>query len=455
MIDPEPGVHRSAAILSIGDEIILGQALDTNAQWLSARLLDLGVRTVEHRTVADDLPALRAALEELAGRVDLLLTTGGLGPTSDDLTREALAQAAGEELVEDAPSLEQIARWFRGAERPMPERNRVQALRPVSARCLKNHHGTAPGLAVRLALGEGACDVFCLPGPPHEMRAMFERDAAPRVHAPTGRVVLTRVLHTFGMGESDAAQALGELMNRGRNPLVGTTASDGVVSCRIRYEGDTPREQAQRLVDAAAAQAHAALGDVIFGEGDDTLASVALEALRARGASLATVESCTGGMLGAALTAVPGASDVYTGGWITYADEMKSGEVGVDPALIERHGAVSEAVARAMAIGALEAPLGPRPVEHAVSITGVAGPGGTRDKPPGMVWIALAARRDGEAPRVEARLFRFPGDRLAVRVRTTQTALALLGRRLRDLPRRRVLWEVEVRGDTKDAVERH
>lgn len=445
MSEPEPGAHRSAAILSIGDELILGQALDTNAQWLSARLLDLGVRTVEHRTVADDLPALRAALEELAGRVDLLLTTGGLGPTSDDQTREALAQAAGEQLVEDAPSLEQIARWFRHTGRPMPERNRVQALRPASARCLMNHHGTAPGLAMRLARGGRACDVFCLPGPPHEMRAMFERDAAPRVHAPPGRVVVTRVLHTFGMGESDAAQALGELMARDRNPLVGTTASDGVVSCRIRYEGDAPREEAQRLVDADAERVRTLLGDVVFGEGDDTLASVALDLLRKRGESLATAESCTGGMLGAALTAVPGASDVYAGGWITYANEMKSREVGVDPALIERRGAVSEPVARAMALGALEAPLGPRPVDHAVSITGVAGPGGRRDKPAGMVWIALAARREREAPGVEARLFRFPGDRRTVRVRTTQTALALLTRRLRDLPLRRVLWEVDHR----------
>jgi nicotinamide-nucleotide amidase len=425
--------HRTAAVLSIGDELTLGQTLDTNTKWLAARLLDLGVRTVEHRTVADDLDQQRDAITDLAARVDLLISTGGLGPTEDDITREALAAALGERLVEDADALEEIRAWFSRTDREMPERNSVQALRPESARRLTNERGTAPGLAITLRSGGRSCDVYCLPGPPHAMHAMFERVIAPAIRRPPGRVVLTRVLHTFGLGESAIAGVLGDLMRRDSAPLLGTTASDGVVSCRIRFEGDAEEADAQRAVDDLAARVRTMLGDVVFGEGDDSLAGVALDLLRERGETLTTAESCTGGMIGERLTAIPGSSDAYLGGWITYANEMKRREVGVDPSLIARDGAVSEPVVRAMATGALER----AGADHAISVSGVAGPGASESKPAGTVWIALASRDGG----VEARLFRFPGDRRTVRLRTTQVALAMLWRRLAGASRRPLLWE--------------
>jgi nicotinamide-nucleotide amidase len=432
--------HRTCALLSIGDELVLGQTLDTNSKWLSARLLDLGVRVVEHRTVADDLALQREAIVTLASRVDLVISTGGLGPTADDIMREALAHAAGDELVEDAAALAEVEAWFARSGRTMPAGNRVQALRPAGGRCLTNERGTAPGLALTITAGPNPCDVYCLPGPPHEMQGMFEAFIAPAIRRAPGRTVIARALHTFGMGESAIAGVLGDLMRRDRNPLVGTTASDGVVSCRIRFEGEADEATAQREVDAMAERVRGLLGDVVFGEGDDTLASVVLDALRARRQTLATAESCTGGMIGQALTAIPGSSDVYAGGWITYANEMKSREVGVDPALIERDGAVSRSVVLAMASGALAA-LGPTgaPVDHAVAVSGVAGPGASESKPAGTVWIGLASR-DG-AP--EARLFRFPGGRHTVRVRSTQVALALLRRRLLGLADRDWLWEAK------------
>jgi len=435
MPDAPPHAHRTAALLSIGDELVLGQTLDTNTKWLAARLLDLGVRVIEHRTIADDLEQQRDAIAEFAQGVDLLITTGGLGPTEDDITRDALAHACGEPLVEDTGALTEVRAWFTRADRQMPERNRVQALRPESGRCLTNERGTAPGLAITLRTGGRTCDVYCLPGPPHEMRAMFERAVAPAIRRPEGRVIITQALHTFGVGESAIAGMLGDLMRRDGNPLVGTTASDGVVSCRIRFEGDADEAEARRAVDDLAARVRAMLGDVVFGEDDDTLASVVLDLLRSRGETLVTAESCTGGMIGEALTAIPGSSDAYAGGWITYCNEMKTKEVGVDPALIELDGAVSESVVRAMAAGALEQ----SGADHAISVSGVAGPGASEAKPAGTVWIGVAAR-DGDA---EARLFRFPGDRRTVRVRTTQVALALLRRRILNLADRDWLWQAE------------
>ncbi|MFG0276006.1 MAG: CinA family nicotinamide mononucleotide deamidase-related protein [Phycisphaerales bacterium] len=430
--------HRTCAVLSVGDELVLGQTLDTNSKWLSARLLELGVRVVEHRTVADDLGVQREAIATLASRMDLLIITGGLGPTEDDITRHALAAAAGDELIEDAAALEEIRNWFERAGRVMPDGNRAQALRPARGKCLSNDRGTAPGLALTITAGQNACDVYCLPGPPHEMQGMFESFIAPSIRPQAGRVVAARALHTFGMGESAIAGLLGDLMRRDRNPLVGTTASDGVVSCRIRFEGDADDATAQREVDSMATRLRDLLGDVVFGEGVDTLASVVLDALRKRGQSLATAESCTGGMIGQTLTAISGSSDVYAGGWITYANQMKSQEIGVDPALIEREGAVSRSVVLAMAEGALDAvgPSGSR-VDHTIAVSGVAGPGASEAKPAGTVWIGLASRSAAPA----ARLFRFPGGRHTVRMRTTQVALALLRRRILGLADRDWLWE--------------
>lgn len=410
-----PRTHASAGIISIGDELAIGATLDTNAQWLASQLTDLGIGVVEHVTVADDDAALADAIRRLATRLDLVITTGGLGPTLDDLTRQALADVAGQHLVEDQQALAEIRAWFRGAGRDMPDANRVQAMRPAGAGILSNAHGTAPGL--HLPGDNSRADVFCLPGPPREMVPMFHAHVARAIHPPAGRVVRTRVLRCFGIGESDLAGRLGNLMDRSRNPLVGTTVSGGVVSIRIRCEGDAP--DAEQLIDEAMQESARRAAPYVFATGQATLAETVLQGLMAEGSTVATVESCTGGLVCKLLTDVPGSSNAVRGGWITYTNEMKQADVGVPASIVESDGAVSRACAEAMARGGLER----SGATYCLAVTGVAGPGGgSADKPVGTVWICCAAS-DG---RLDARLFRFPGERANVRSWSAMSALAML-----------------------------
>lgn len=411
--------HCSAAILSMGDELTLGQKLDTNGQWLAERLVELGVVPVEHVTVPDDLDATISTLVRLSTAVDLIISTGGLGPTADDLVREAVARASGDALIEDAESLAQIERYFRGRGRAMNELNRVQALRPSRGRSLRNDHGTAPGIAAKI----NDCDVFCMPGPPREMMPMFEASVVPSLRPPTGRVVLTRALHCFGIGESDLASRLGPLMDRARNPLVGTTASGGVVSIRIRFEGEGTAEQARASLAEAEHAARAAATPYVFGVDSESLPSAVLDGLKKDRKNLAVVESCTGGLIGEMLTDIPGSSAAFLGGWITYSNELKSSQVGVPAELFARVGAVSREVATAMATGGV-ARSGS---DFALAVTGIAGPdGGTPEKPVGTVWIALAARTADGPSVVDVRQFRMGNDRRNTREWSARAALMML-----------------------------
>lgn len=431
--------HYSAAIVSIGDELTLGQTLDTNSRWLSQRLADAGVRVREHLTVPDDLPAIVGALERLARSVDLILVTGGLGPTADDLTRQALAQAMGDTLIEDQAAAQHLREWFAG--RPMRSTNLVQALRPSRGQLLPNPNGTAPGLLGSIRHADGrTSDAFCLPGPPREMQPMFLDHVLTRLRVPAGRAVVTRVMPTFGLGESEVARRLAELMDRDRAerslPLVGTTASQGVVSIRVRAEGD--RSDAQQSADQAAAECRARVGaEWILGEGELSLAACVLELLRERGHTLALAESCTGGLLGSMLTDAPGASDALWGGWITYANSAKVDQLAMPDEILAAHGAVSAACARAMADGALRRSQ----AHHALAITGIAGPGGgSESKPVGTVWVALASRN---AP-TTARRFALAGDRTNVRIWAAQAALGLLRLRMIGREDLALLRQVEV-----------
>lgn len=411
--------HMSAAILSIGDELTLGQKLDTNSRWLSQQLVDLGISIVEHVTVPDDLEAHVAALARLASRCDLIISSGGLGPTADDLTRRALAVASHDSLVHDSAGEAQVRAWFAARGRSPASINMVQAQRPSRGLLLENRHGTAPGLFASIESSTHRCDVYCLPGPPREMMPMFEASVRPALRPPAGRVIETRVLHSVGIGESDLAQRLGSLMDRTSVPLVGTTASGGVVSVRIRYEGEAPRDQAKLTVDQAAGKVLIHAGEFVFGEGDETLASVVLNKLKQTGQTIAVVESCTGGMLGEELTAIPGSSACVLGGWITYSNEMKQALVGVPSELFApgAPGAVSREVARAMARGGRER----SGASIALSITGVAGPdGGTPAKPVGTVWVSLAHARGSDTRR-----FSMAGDRASVRSWSCTAALAI------------------------------
>ena len=399
-----------ACILSIGDELVLGQTQDTNARWLAGRLAEAGVACAQFRVVPDDLQAQADALRQLAQVGELVLVTGGLGPTDDDLTREALRQAMGDArpLVRDDAAAESLHRWFRDRGRAMPEINGRQAMRPADAACLANDFGTAPGLHARV----GAAQVFCLPGPPREMQPMFERFVVP-VLPPTS--MATGFVHAFGQGESYLAERLGTRMDRGRNPLVGTTASGAVVSARVRGTGVAadPAAMARELAEIEALWAPYA-----FGRGDTTLAGALGRALRERGLTLALAESCTGGLAGSMVTGEAGSSAWFRGGIMCYANEAKRDLCGVRPGTLEAHGAVSEPVAAELAAGA-RTRLG---ADWAASITGIAGPaGGSEAKPVGTVFIGVAGP---EFARV--RRFHYPGERAAVRDRAARCALALL-----------------------------
>ncbi len=422
--------HRTASILAIGDELILGQKLDTNSRWIADRLTGRSVRVVEHATVDDDERQIAGALARLVLGADLIVCTGGLGPTADDLTRRGLALAMGEELVEDADAVGEIESWFRGRGRDMPETNRGQAMRPESARRLTNLNGTAPGLAGTIRDGERRCEVYCLPGPPGEMRPMYEAEVEASLRPEAGRVVRTRMMHTFGLGESEVARRLGELMERGRTPLVGTTASGGVVTCRLRFDAGASEDEAEAALGQTERLVREHLGEAVFatgGEADGALERCVVGLLRSRSERLVVSESCTGGLLGEMVTRVPGASGVFVGGWLTYTDAMKTAQLGVQAELVREHGAVSGPVALAMARGALLGAEAAGGSEHALAITGIAGPGGgTKDKPVGTVWIALAS--SGETD--DVRMFRFGGGREAVRAWSARTALGLLRLRL-------------------------
>ena len=399
-----------AAILSIGDELILGQTQDTNARWLAGRLADRGVPCVQFRVVPDDLAAQAAALRELAAVAQVVIVTGGLGPTDDDLTREALRVAMGDAnpLVLDAPSLEALDRWFTHRGRSMPDINRRQAMRPSGAECLRNDFGTAPGLRGTV----GGSTIVCLPGPPREMEPMFNQFVLPLLPK---QAMTTGVVHAFGQGESFLAERLGDRMHRDRNPLVGTTASGSVVSARVRGR-DAAAEPAAMQAELAAIEA--LWKPFAFGRGTTTLAGALGAALRERGLTMALAESCTGGLAGSLVTAESGSSAWFLGGLMTYANEAKRDLCGVPEALIAEHGAVSAPVAAALARGVRERLR----ADWAASITGVAGPNGGSDaKPVGTVYIGVSG------PGFEAvRRFKYPGERAIVRDRAAKTALVLL-----------------------------
>lgn len=422
-----PPYHTHAAIVATGDELAIGQSLNTNSRWLADRLMGLGIETVEHVIVGDDAARLAATLRRLTAELPLVIVTGGLGPTLDDVTRDALADVMGDTLVTDEASLAAIERRFAARGRTLTDNQRLQALRPSRATSLPNDVGTAPGLygAVGGSGGEEGADVFCLPGPPRELRPMFERDVLPRLRPDPARIVRTRLLHLIGIGEGDAAARLGDLMARTRSPLVGITAAGAILTIRIRAAAPSETE-AEAHLDAAERQVRDALGAFIFGRGDQTLEGVVLDLMRSRARTLATVESCTGGGLGALITRVPGASDVLLGGWVTYSNELKRRQVGVPADLLAAHGAVSDPVARAMAAGGLER----SGATDCLSITGIAGPGGgTEFKPVGTVYIGRAWRdptSPGAPVATEARRFLISGDRDDIRDRSARLALAML-----------------------------
>jgi nicotinamide-nucleotide amidase len=370
----EKSRHRMhAEIIAIGTELVSGQKLDTNSQWLSQRLGELGISTHFHTSLGDDFAENVAAFRVALERASLILITGGLGPTQDDLTREALAEALGVQMIEDARR-----------NRAMTERNRVQAFRPEGSEAMDNPVGTAPGVWVN----REQIRIACLPGVPSEMKVMFSGQVVPRLHEDglVGRVIVHRVINLFGRGESDIEALALDLTTRGRIPEVGITASDATISFRISSEGANA-EEARSTAEPTAKLIYERFSDLIVGEEGEDVAHGLLRELRIANATIAVAESCTGGLLADRITRIAGVSDVFLGGVITYANSAKTALLGVSAEMIEKYGAVSAEVAEAMAIGARDR-FG---AELAISTTGIAGPGGgSTEKPVGLVYIGLA-----------------------------------------------------------------
>ncbi|MCA2982248.1 competence/damage-inducible protein A [Gemmatimonas sp.] len=402
-------------IVTIGDELLLGFTIDTNAAQLARELAALGVRIVRRTTCGDDAESIRQAVSDALGRTGAVITTGGLGPTADDMTKPAIAAIFGKGMRLDTGILTALReRWQKRFGHDLPVSNEQQAMVPEGCTILPNRHGSAPGIWLEDAQGRW---VIMLPGVPREMRGMLADTVVPtlRDRLPVGGpVIRSRTLRTANIAESALADRLGELA-RGVNglSLAYLPGADGVDLRLTSWDRDARATTV--ALDEAAALVRSKVSRYVYGENDDDLAAIMLAECAARNATVAVAESCTGGMLGMRLTAVPGSSRTVLGGTIAYANAVKTRELGVSAALIDEQGAVSEPVARAMATGVrlrFGSTIG-------LGITGIAGPdGGTPEKPVGTVWVAVDL--DGDVHAVRAVL---PGDRHEIRWRAAQLAL--------------------------------
>lgn len=373
----------TAELIAVGTELLLGNIANTDAQMLSEKLSALGI-TVHHHTVVGDNPVrLAEALETARKRADIIITTGGLGPTYDDLTKQTICKTFGRELELHEDILEEIRTWFRTKMgKTMPENNVQQAMLPVNCTVFDNPVGTAPGCAFE----EGGVHVLMLPGPPFECRYMFENRAARYLEKLTDGVIVSHEIKIFGMGESSVEEELREPMTTLTNPTLAPYAKLNECMVRATAKAET-REEAEALLTPLVAQVREILGDVVYGVDVESLEAVVSGLLRERGLTLSAAESCTGGLVAKRMTDLSGASQVFRGGVVSYTNGVKAGVLGVPEELLEKFGAVSEPVARAMA----ECCRRVCGSDLAVSVTGVAGPDtDDRGNEVGTVFIALA-----------------------------------------------------------------
>lgn len=409
-----------AAVVAVGDELLLGDIVNGNAAWLGAELAAVGAQVVHSTMVGDDVGRISAAIERAMQDAEICVLTGGLGPTSDDLTRDAVARVAGVPM-DRSPELEQLLRdKFAAFGMSMPEAVLRQADVPRGAQPLDNAVGTAPGL--RVELGEKL--LFALPGPPHELASVARAGMLEELRRRSGTVLVTRTLHCAGAGESEVAQrveaTIGERESLPPGVELAYLAGGAVVRVRLTTQAESI-ERADAVLDPLVGALAAALGELVFGRDDDTLPSVVIRAMAAAGATIAVAESLTGGLLGATLTEVPGSSAVFRGGLQVYATDVKSAVGGVPKQTLAQHGAVSPQTAEALATHVRDL-LG---ATYGVALTGVAGPDEQEGKPPGTVHLAVAGPNG-----VQAHSVRLPGDRQRVRLLSVTVALDLLRRQL-------------------------
>ncbi|MGA7096677.1 MAG: competence/damage-inducible protein A [Acidimicrobiia bacterium] len=395
-------------VLAVGTELLLGEIVNTNTSTIGALLAERGFDAHYQQTVGDNLERIAAAIEIALSRADALIITGGIGPTQDDITREALCAATGLELVFDEEYAERLRSWWQGRGRQMPESNIRQAFHPKGAELLPNPRGTAPGLRL---LHEGR-QIFCLPGVPAEMEQMMEREILPRLVSATGRdeVIASRVVRTWGRPESEIGELLDDVFIGSTNPSLAFLASNSEIKLRITAKAATTAD-AMRLIDPVEEVVRQRLGESVFGVDDDTIERVLLRLLTERGYTIGSAESMTGGLVSTRLTNIPGASQVVRGGLFTYVPDLKASLLGVtDASEVVNHETAVE-----MAQGARRV-LG---VDVAISVTGSAGPQ-PLEKPVGTVVIGVATPE-----RASARELRYPGDRERIRTYSATAALQL------------------------------
>lgn len=411
----------SVEIVTIGTEILLGHLVDTNAPFIARQLADAGIDVFAKHSVGDNTDRLAFMLAGALGRADGVITTGGLGPTVDDLTKDAVGRAVGRGLVLHEPSLRAIEARFRAMGREMSDNNRRQAILPEGCVVLDNPHGTAPGfVALR---GDGKF-VASMPGVPREMKPMLTERLIPWLAQRYGvrGAIYTRTLHTVGISESELDRRIDDLFRTLENPKIAMLAHAGRVDVKIMAKA-ADAESAEAMIAPLAAEVRSRIGSGYFGDDATSLESAIIDELVRRGLTIATAESCTGGAIADALVSVAGASRAFRGGIVAYANDVKTSLLDVPDATLAAVGAVSEETALAMALGARRR-LG---TDVAIATTGIAGPdGGTPEKPVGLVWFGYAGP-DGTA---EALKFTFPGTRSDVRLRATTAALGLIWRRL-------------------------
>jgi competence/damage-inducible protein CinA-like protein len=415
-------MRNAVELVTIGDELLLGFTIDTNGAFIARRLAEQGIAVARRTAVGDTTDAIATAVREALERTGAVITTGGLGPTTDDVSRDAVAQVFGRTLEVDETHLDWMReRWRKRFNRDMPESNRRQAMIPHGARKLDNRHGSAPGVLIEDNRGW----VIMLPGVPRELRGMTDDVLLPlvRERIQSATVIKSLTLRTTGIAESllqDQLAGVDVGTREGALSLAYLPGVDGV-DLRMTITAASLAE-ADGALSRAATAIRAVVGDGIYGENEDDLARILLEGCRTRKLKIAVAESCTGGLLGARLTAIPGSSDVFVGGVIAYANDVKIHELGVSDRTLRELGAVSEEVVREMAMGA----RGKFAVDVALAITGVAGPdGGTPEKPVGLVWVCAAV-----GDRVEPRKIQSWGDRQEIRYRAAQAAMELARRLL-------------------------
>ncbi|MCL2573811.1 MAG: competence/damage-inducible protein A [Defluviitaleaceae bacterium] len=409
-------------IIAVGTELLLGDIVNTNAAWLAKELANIGINVYRHEVVGDNMNRLQAAYGEAFSRSDAVIVTGGLGPTADDITKEAAAAYFGLEMDLDEKSLAKISEFFSRIGHNMTQNNRKQAVFPRGSHILSNPNGTAPGCIIEQ---DGKICIL-LPGPPREMKAMFDTHVRPYLTTFSDGILVSRTLHLVGIGESAMEDKIADILQNQTNPTIAPYATSRAGECILRISAKSADEMIARdMMIPVADTLYERLGEYIYGEDDDTLAQIIVSRMTELGLTLAAAESITGGAFAAAIIDVAGASRIICESVVCYSNDSKIARLGVSSQSLAKYGAVSEQVAREMAEGAAKSAN----TDIAISFTGIAGPdGGTDTKPVGLCYIGLY--HNGHCKVVEHRLF---GDRKRIRDRAVAHGMDMLRRRLNEV----------------------